>query len=301
MDNRHTKTGIIYTFSAYLLWGIITMYWKQIDYVPAGEILAHRIAWSAVFMLLLVIFLGKWNNFIQECRQIMKKKKQLLGITAAAIVITLNWFLFIWAVVQGHILQASLGYYINPLISILLGIIILKEPVTKGQLLSFILAAIGVLYLTFNYGIFPWISLLLATTFALYGLLKKTVNVSAISGLTIETLLITPVALIYLWIIPSGSFTFTPFITVTNLFLIGAGIATAVPLLLFSSGAKQIPLAMVGFLQYITPTMMLVIGVFFYKEPFSQAHLVTFAFIWTALFIYMASIYKNSQRRLRTH
>ncbi|WP_349773855.1 EamA family transporter [Oceanobacillus profundus] len=157
------------------------------------------------------------------------------------------------------------------------------------------------LYLTFSYGVFPWISLLLATTFALYGLLKKTVNVSAISGLTIETLLITPVALIYLWIIPSGSFTFTPFITVTNLFLIGAGIATAVPLLLFSSGAKQIPLAMVGFLQYITPTMMLVIGVFFYKEPFSQAHLVTFAFIWTALFIYMASIYKNSQRRLRTH
>ncbi|MBP2076290.1 EamA family transporter RarD [Oceanobacillus polygoni] len=301
MDNRHTKIGIIYTFSAYLLWGIITIYWKQIEYVPAGEILAHRIAWSAVFMLLLVIILGKWDDFIQECRGILKKKKQLFGITTAAIVITLNWFLFIWAVVHGHILQASLGYYINPLISILLGIIILKEPVTKSQLLSFILAAIGVLYLTFSYGVFPWISLLLATTFALYGLLKKTVDVSAIAGLTIETLLITPVALIYLWIIPNGSFTLTPFTTVTNLFLIGAGIVTAVPLLLFSSGAKQIPLAMVGFLQYITPTMMLVIGVFFYKEPFSQAHLVTFVFIWTALFLYMASIYKNSQRHLKAH
>ncbi|MGJ9458265.1 EamA family transporter RarD [Oceanobacillus sp. CF4.6] len=297
MDSRQTKLGILYTFSAYLLWGFLTMYWKQLEYVPAGQILAYRIVWSCAFMLLLVISLGKWLPFIQECRAIMKDRKKLLGITAASIVISMNWFLFIWAVVSGHVLQASLGYYINPLISILLGIIILKESVSKGQVISFILAATGVLYLTFSYGVFPWVSLMLATSFALYGLLKKTVDIGALYGLTIETMIVAPVALIYLWMIPVNSFTIQPFITATNLYLIGAGIATAVPLLLFSSGAKQIPLAMVGFLQYITPTMMLILGVFLYNETFTTAHLITFILIWTALFIYMFSVYKRPKRQ----
>ncbi|MFC4023480.1 EamA family transporter RarD [Oceanobacillus longus] len=300
MDSRQTKLGILYTFSAYLLWGFLTMYWKQLEYVPAGQILAYRIVWSCAFMLLLVISLGKWRPFIRECHAIIKDRKKLFGITAASIVISLNWFLFIWAVVSGHVLQASLGYYINPLISILLGIIILKESVSKGQVISFILAAAGVLYLTFSYGVFPWVSLLLATSFALYGLLKKTVDIGALYGLTIETMIVAPVALIYLWVIPVNSFTIQPFITATNLYLIGAGIATAVPLLLFSSGAKQIPLAMVGFLQYITPTMMLILGVFLYNETFTTAHLITFILIWTALFIYMFSVYKRPKRQTKS-
>ncbi|WP_067728389.1 EamA family transporter RarD [Oceanobacillus damuensis] len=298
MDRRQIKIGILYTFSAYLLWGFLTLYWKQIDYVPAGQILAHRIVWSCVFMLLLVIALGKWQAFIKECHAILKDKRRLFGITAAAIVISMNWFLFIWAVVSGHVLQASLGYYINPLISILLGIVILKESVSKGQIISFILAGAGVLYLTVSYGVFPWVSLLLAATFALYGLLKKTVNIGAIFGLTIETLIMVPLALIYLGMVSENSFTIQPMFTMTNLYLIGAGIATAVPLLLFSSGAKQIPLAMVGFLQYITPTMMLVLGVFLFHEPFTQAHLITFILIWTALFIYMASVYRRPKRKI---
>ena len=173
MENKRTNLGIIYTFSAYVLWGFMTIYWKQLDNVPAGEILAYRIVWASAFMLLLVIVLGKWLPFWQECQSIIKDRKKLAGITAASIVISLNWFLFIWAVVNGHVLQASLGYYINPLISILLGVVFLKESVTKTQKISFILAAAGVLYLTFSYGVFPWISILLALTFALYGLLKK--------------------------------------------------------------------------------------------------------------------------------
>ncbi|WP_087973700.1 EamA family transporter RarD [Oceanobacillus rekensis] len=299
MDNRQTKFGILYTFSAYLLWGFLTIYWKQLEYVPPGVILAQRIVWSCAFMLLLVTILGKWQPFINECHNIIRDRKKLFGITAASIVISLNWFLFIWAVVSGHVLQASLGYYINPLISILLGIIILKESVSKGQIISFILAAAGVLYLTFSYGVFPWVSLLLATSFALYGLLKKTVDIGAMYGLTIETMIVAPVALIYLIMIPVNSFTLQPFITTTNLYLIGGGIATAVPLLLFSSGAKQIPLAMVGFLQYITPTMMLILGVFLYDETFTKAHLITFILIWTALFIYMFSVYKKPRRKLK--
>ncbi|WP_249869385.1 EamA family transporter RarD [Oceanobacillus saliphilus] len=299
MDRRQSKIGILYTFSAYLLWGFITLYWKQIDYVPAGQILAHRIVWSCAFLLILIIVWGKWRPFIQECRAILHDKKRLFGITAASIVISMNWFLFIWAVVNGHVLQASLGYYINPLISILLGVVILKEAVSRGQTISFILAAAGVIYLTISYGVFPWVSLLLAITFALYGLLKKTVDIGAVFGLTIETLIMIPIALIYLWTVSENSFTIQPIFTVTNLYLIGAGIATAVPLLLFSSGAKQIPLAMVGFLQYITPTMMLVLGVFLFNEPFTQAHLITFILIWFALFIYMTSVYRQAGKKLK--
>lgn len=299
MDGHQTKLGILYTLSAYLLWGFLTIYWKQLEHVPPGQILAQRIVWSCAFMLLLVIALGKWRPFINESYSIIRDKKKLFGITAASIVISLNWFLFIWAVVSGHVLQASLGYYINPLISILLGIIVLKESVSKGQIISFILAAAGVLYLTFSYGVFPWVSLLLATTFAVYGLLKKTVDIGAIYGLTIETMIVAPVALIYLILIPVNSFTLQPFINMTNLYLIGGGIATAVPLLLFSSGAKRIPLAMVGFLQYIAPTMMLIVGVALYDEPFTQAHLITFILIWTALFIYMFSVYKKPRRKIQ--
>lgn len=299
MDNLQTKLGIIYTFGAYLLWGLMTMYWKLIDEVPPMQILAHRIVWALLFMLLLVLFTGKWNAFLRECALIFSDKKKLLGITAASILISLNWFLFIWAVVSGHVLQASLGYYINPLISILLGILILKETFTKAQGLSFLLAAAGVLYLTFSYGVFPWISLLLAGTFALYGLLKKTVDIGAVFGLTIETIIIAPAAMFYLVFIAENSFTFSPFLQGTNLLLLGGGVATAVPLLLFSSGARQIPLAMVGFLQYITPTMMLVLGVFFYNENFTSAHLVTFCLIWSALLIYMVTIYKESSRKRR--
>ncbi|WP_163969432.1 EamA family transporter RarD [Oceanobacillus halotolerans] len=297
MGDTQQKAGILYALGAYLLWGFLPAYWKLVDYVPAGEILAHRIIWSFVFMIGVVVALRKWPGFIQECKVIAKDKKKLIGITVASFVISLNWLSYIWAVNSDHVIQASLGYYINPLVSILLGMIVLKEKLSKRQLISFVLAGIGVINLTVSYGVFPWVSLALAFTFAIYGLLKKMVDVSAMFGLTIETMIITPIALLYVVALPTTTITTGSFFSTTGIILFGAGVVTAIPLLLFASGAKKIPLSMVGFLQYIAPTIMLVLGIFAYGETFSQAHLISFMLIWIALLIYMSSSYHNPKRR----
>ncbi|SET51958.1 chloramphenicol-sensitive protein RarD [Oceanobacillus limi] len=300
MENNTDKLGIIYTAGAYILWGFLPIYWKLVDEVPAGEILAHRIIWSFLFMLIIVLVLKKWRPFIQQCKIILQDRKKLIGITLASVVISLNWLTYIWAVNSDHVIQASLGYYINPLVSILLAIIVLKEKLSKQQAFSVILAGIGVLYLTISYGVFPWVSLTLALSFALYGLFKKTVDIPAMFGLTIETMIITPLAFIYLYMIPKNTFGAVDTIATTNLLLMGAGVATAIPLLLFASGAKRIPLAMVGFLQYFAPTIMLFLGIFVYHETFSQAHLIAFSLIWIALFIYLGSVYKHPFRKQRS-
>ncbi|MFS0673245.1 EamA family transporter RarD [Ornithinibacillus sp. 179-J 7C1 HS] len=299
MEQKTDKIGVLYAAFAYVVWGLLPIYWKIIDDVPAGEILAHRIIWSFIFMIVVVLVMRKWRGFIKECIRIMKDKKKLISITLASVVISLNWLIYIWAVNSDHVLQASLGYYINPLVSILLAIIVLKEKLTKSQTVSVILAGIGVLYLTISYGVFPWVSLVLAFSFALYGLFKKMVDIPAMYGLTIETMIVTPIALIYLGFIPVHSFSVQNITSTENLFLIGAGAMTAIPLLLFSSGAKRIPLAMVGILQYIAPTLMLFIGVFMYHETFTTEHLIAFSFIWVALVIYLGSIYRFPIRKLK--
>ncbi|WP_284140196.1 MULTISPECIES: EamA family transporter RarD [unclassified Virgibacillus] len=299
MDHHKEKAGIIYAALAYLIWGFLPIYWKLLDEVPAGEILAHRIIWSFLFMLIILVSLKKGRAFIKECLLIMQDRKKLVGILFASIFISLNWLAYIWAVNNNHVIQASLGYYINPLVSVLLGILFLKERLTRRQLLSVLLATVGVIYLTFSYGVFPWISLLLALTFGLYGLLKKTVDISAMYGLTLETMLVTPIAIIYLFRLPSNTFSET-FPSMPTVLLMGAGIVTAIPLLLFASGAKRIPLALAGFLQYIAPTLMLILGVFVYDETFSQAHLISFALIWLALILYLGSVYRRpTKRRIR--
>jgi chloramphenicol-sensitive protein RarD len=299
MNGKQEQTGILLTAGAYLLWGFLPIYWKAVNHVSAGEILAHRIVWSFVFMLLLIALLGKWSTVIKECKAILTNKKQLIAVIFASIMITLNWLTFIWAVNSDHVLQASLGYYINPLISILLGILVLKETLTKRQLVSFILAGAGVLYLTVSYGVFPWVSLLLAMSFGLYGLFKKRLDVGAFASLTIETMFITPIAILYLLIIPENIFQANTFFTSSTMLLIGAGIVTAVPLLLFAGGARRIPLAMIGFLQYIAPTIMLILGVFVYNETFTTAHLIAFSLIWIALINYMLSTYFPFHKRAR--
>ncbi|GLO67733.1 EamA family transporter RarD [Oceanobacillus kimchii] len=299
MGNKSSfQQGMILAFSAYLLWGFLPIYWKQIDTIEAGTILAHRIIWSCVFMILLVMVSGKWRAFVHTIKHMKQDRKKIISITLASIVITLNWFLFIFAVNGGHVLQASLGYYINPILSILLGLIILKEPSTKAQIFSFILAGAAVIYLTLGYGIFPWISIFLAASFAIYGFIKKTLDLSAMFGLTLETLVMTPFALLYIWLAPQAQgFSLNPILTVENLFLIGGGIVTAIPLLLFAAGARRIPLASVGFLQYVAPTVMFFLGVFLYKESFTTHHMITFLFIWLALAIYMYSLYKQLPRK----
>lgn len=289
MENNQLKTGILLTASSYLLWGFLPAFWKLIDSVPASVTLANRIVWSFVCMIALVMILKKQRSFLTDCKRIVADKKTLAGITLASLVITLNWLLFIWAVNSDHVLQASLGYYINPLISIVLAMIFLKEKLNRWQVLSFLLAASGVLYLTLNYGVFPWVSILLAVSFGLYGLLKKTVSISPIFGLTIETLIVMPFALIFLLYQPTMSGGTAEIISWTSLLLIAAGAVTALPLLLFAGGTQRIPLTMVGFLQYIAPTIMLLLGLFVYEEVFTSAHFVAFVLIWTALFLYTVS------------
>ncbi|MCM3759985.1 EamA family transporter RarD [Alkalihalobacillus oceani] len=291
MQDTTYRNGVIATVTAYLLWGILPLYWKLLEHVPAMEVLAHRIIWSLVLMFLLLLARKQLPAFWKECKIIFSNKKSAFGITFAAFFISINWFLFIWAVANERVVEASLGYYINPLISVLLGILFLKERFTRWQAVSFVLAFIGVMILTLFYGVVPWVSLILACSFGIYGLLKKTVQIGALFGLTIETLITAPFALGFLYfyhqqLAESRSF----FVDSTTAWLlIIAGAATAIPLLLFATGARRIPLSLMGFLQYIAPTLMLILGVFLYKEPFHLSQLIAFLFIWTGLFIFTSS------------
>jgi chloramphenicol-sensitive protein RarD len=289
MKNDELKLGIIYTASTYILWGFLPIFWKQLDHVGPGQILAHRIVWSFVFMLFVLTFSRNWHGFLKECKKLLKEKKKLVGIILASALISANWLIFIWAVNTDHIIQVSLGYYINPLVSILLGVIVLKEKLSFWQVTAFALAAIGVLYMTIQFGVFPWVSILLAMSFGLYGLLKKVVTLKAMYGFTIETLIVTPIALLFLIQSNIGQLSSLEILSNTSVLLIISGVVTAVPLLLFAAGASRIPLSMVGFLQYFAPTLMLILGVLLYHEPFTNVHLVAFAFIWTACAVYSLS------------
>lgn len=287
MGEDERKVAIIYIVFAYTIWGLLPIYWKWLDAVPPSEILAHRMIWAFVFMIVFVLLRRQWKPFIQTCKSLLKEKKKLLGLFIASTVISVNWFTFIWAVNNEFVVQASLGYYINPLVSILLGIIILKERLTRTQLMAFGIATFAVIFLTINLGVFPWISFILAFSFATYGLIKKIIGVDPIFGLTIETIMITPVAFIYLMMQPTNAIAEEGVFSLHFILLAGAGIATAVPLIFFNFGAPKLPLATIGFLQYIAPTLMLLIGVLMYKEPFTIYHLIAFTLIWTALLIYM--------------
>ena len=296
MDMASRNSGIAAGIIAYIFWGLLPIYWKWLDHISAGTVLSHRIIWSFAFMILFILFTRTWSRFTKECRKIFHNRKTLLLITTASIIISLNWLVYIWAVQSDHVVQTSLGYYINPMISILLGVLFLKERLTKAQIISCILAAAGVTYLTFSYGVFPWVSLLLAITFALYGLLKKLANIQASFSLAIETMIITPVALVYLLTNDGPSIGFIGEAGITNMLLLLSGAATAIPLLLFGSAVINIPLSMVGFLQYIAPTIMLILGVFLYNEPFTTAHLITFVLIWFSLILYMSSSFMNRKK-----
>lgn len=294
-ENREFGLGVVCAGLSYILWGILPLFWKLVDDVPAGEILAHRIVWSLVFMLLILAALRKIPSFTIELKGLLKNRKRLIGISLASIFISINWGLYIWAVNADRVIEASLGYYINPLVSILLAVIVLKEKLSGLQTLSIILAGAGVLVLTFSFGTFPWVAIMLALSFAFYGLIKKMVQVGALVGLAIETLLITPFALLFLSYVhgvSSGGGAFGGEVAVTLLLLL-SGVVTAVPLLLFASGAKRIPLSMVGLLQYFAPTIKLIMGVYLFHEPFTDAHLVAFMCIWVALGIYTYTLMRG--------
>ncbi|MEW4219342.1 EamA family transporter RarD [Rossellomorea marisflavi] len=295
---KSSQTGIAYTALSYLLWGILPIYWKFLGDVPADEILANRIFWSFWFMLLFLLVTRRFRGFTSYLKTSLTKKKQVLALLVASLLISANWFIYIWAVNTDQMVEASLGYYINPLVSILLGVFILKEKLTRAQILSFGLAAAGVLVLTLSYGDFPWIAFGLAFSFGLYGLAKKLIQVESSIGLTLETMTIAPVSIVYLlFLYQDDSLALFHTGTGTDLFLIGAGAATAIPLLFFSRGAQQIPLYMVGFLQYIAPTITLILGVWMYHEPFSTVHAIAFCFIWLALAVLTVSRLQLSRKR----
>ena len=286
------KEGAVYAAISYMMWGIVPIYWKFLQGVGAVEILAQRVFWSFVFMMVLLVFMKKWQAFVEYVKKIIGNPKLFAALLTASLLVTANWGVFIWAVNSGRILDTSLGYYINPLVSVLLGVIVLKEKLNGAQVMSFILAGIGVLILGIHFGSIPWVSLILAITFGLYGLAKKMIKAESAVGLTLETMMVTPLALGY-WIyllFQSESQFFTS--SGTSLLLMGGGIVTAIPLLYFAKGAEKVPLSMLGILQYIAPTLTLLIGVFVYHESFTKAHLLAFIFIWSALAVYTLSITK---------
>jgi chloramphenicol-sensitive protein RarD len=278
-----SRNGLLAAAGAYFLWGFLPIYWKIIKHVPSFEILCHRIAWSFVFVFL-ILAIRKQHAWISTVK---KNPKVLLHFTASAILLAGNWFLYIWAVNSNYIVETSLGYFINPLVNVLIGVFLLNEKLRRVQWISVALAGIGVAYLTVKYGAFPWISITLAFTFALYGYLRKTGALGSLEGLSLETAVLALPAAGYLFYLgASGNSVFGNTGALTHFMLIMAGAATSIPLLLFAYGAQKVNLSTMGFLQYFAPSIQLAIGVFMYNEPFDQTRLTGFLFIWSALGIY---------------
>jgi chloramphenicol-sensitive protein RarD len=279
-DLQSRNRGVAYGASAYVTWGIIPIFWKFLSHVGAVEIVAHRIVWTLIFAL---AALAAWER-LPKLWTALRNPRVLLALVASAILIATNWGLFIWAVTANRIIDTSLGYYINPLVSFMLGVVWLGERLTKIQLLAIGLATLGVINQTAALGYLPWISLVLAVSFGIYGLIRKTVAVESLEGLTIEAIILAPISLAYIvYMVASHQGAFMHVSMSTDLLLIMAGPLTAIPLLLFAAGARLVRLSTMGFLQYLAPSISLVLAVFLYHEPFTRAHAVTFALIWSAL------------------
>lgn len=275
--------GILSAAGAYAIWGLFPLYWKWLRHVPALQLICHRILWSCLILAGVVLFLRRSRTF----RETAMTPSVVRIYMAAALLVGINWLVYVWAVVSGFIIEASLGYFINPLLSILLGVIFLRERLRPWQWVPIGIAALGVLYLTFTYGRLPWIALTLAFTFGLYGLVKKIAPLGSLFGLALETGLLFLPALLYLVYADSigkGAFLHTG--AGSDLLMVGAGLITTVPLLMFASALQRIPLFLVGILQYITPTLQFLIGVLIYHEPFAYDKLIGFALVWVALIIF---------------
>jgi chloramphenicol-sensitive protein RarD len=283
--------GLLYAAIAYLTWGLLPIYWKSLHELPPLEIMAHRVVWSLVFVSIVLTVRRQWRWIGAISRQ------TLLTFVAISVLISVNWFVYIWAVNAGFVVETSLGYFINPLVNVSLGALFLGERLRRLQWMAIGLAATGVLYLTLSYGSLPWIALTLAFTFGFYGLLKKTAKLNSVEGLTLEMALIFPVALLYLAYLGVTDQAAFPKVGLgIESLMVGAGVITAIPLLAFASAARRITMTALGLMQYVAPTMQFSLGVFLYHEPFSTAQLVGFSLIWLALAAYTAeSIVHNRQ------
>ena len=278
--------GALATTGAFLLWGIFPIYWKALQHVSSSEILAHRVVWSLAFLVILLSIQRRW----EEAKTAVSLSPNLPVLLITSFLLGSNWLIYIWAVNSNQIVEASLGYFINPLVNVCMGMIFLRERLHRAQLLSLLLAFTGVLFLTIQYGRVPWIAIALAVTFGTYGLLRKTARAGSMVGLLFDTGFLTPIVLIYLAVLAAeGSGALGSVDLKTDILLMGAGVVTAVPLLLFTYGARRIQYSTVGFLQYIAPTGQLLVGVLLYKELFTWTHAIGFGLVWAGLLIYSTS------------
>lgn len=273
--------------STYLIWGVLPLYWNLLARAEANEILAHRIIWSFFFMVVVLMVTKRWQSFKEDCRALWQNKKRGAILLLAAFTISLNWLTYIWAVNHGHVIDTSIGYYINPLMSVLFGIVFFRERISGLKKISLLLAAIGIVLMTYELGKLPWVAVVLAVSFSVYGALKKQLHLNPFSSITLETLLMVPFAVPYIGILmmsPANHFSLaTPDLA---LYLMGTGVVTAVPLVLFSYGANLLPLNVLGFFQYISPTIGLLLGIFFFHETFGAAQISALGFVWAAIVLF---------------
>lgn len=273
--------------STYLIWGVLPLYWNLLARAEANEILAHRIIWSFFFMVVVLMVTKRWQSFKEDCRALWQNKKRGAILLLAAFIISLNWLTYIWAVNHGHVIDTSIGYYINPLMSVLFGIVFFRERISGLKKISLLLAAIGIVLMTYELGKLPWVAVVLAVSFSVYGALKKQLHLNPFSSITLETLLMVPFAVPYIGMLmmsPANHFSLaTPDLA---LYLMGTGVVTAVPLVLFSYGANLLPLNVLGFFQYISPTIGLLLGIFFFHETFGMAQISALGFVWAAIVLF---------------
>lgn len=282
MQSSQTRAGVLFALAAYTMWGIAPIYFKSLSNIPATEVLMHRVVWSIVVLSILILGL----KHISKVQRAFRSFKVMKTLFVAGLLLALNWLLFIWAVNNNFLLEASLGYYINPLINVFLGRLFLGEYLRPLQKLAVAIAIAGVLILLINYGRLPWIALTLAISFSIYGFLRKQVAVDSIPGLFIETLMMLPAVIVYWMFFATQSSNFQELETNMIILLISAGIVTTAPLLCFTAAARRIRYSTLGFFQYIGPSIMFCLATFLYHEPLTQARLVTFIFVWSALALF---------------
>lgn len=294
LQNR--RKGLWAAIACYIIWGILPLYWKLLSGAGAYEILAHRIIWSFVFMTVLLLFLGMGPLFRDTVKSLCTHRIKGALMIAASFLITANWCIFIWAVTHDHIVDSSFGYYINPLVNVFLGVLLFHEKLSKLKWLSIIIALIGIIGMSVELGRLPLVSVSLAFTFALYGAAKKKLHINPFVSITLETLLVLPLALWYAGsLYLSGEGHFLVGNAAMNWLFVGAGIVTATPLVLFSTGANNLPLNVLGFCQYLSPSLSLLLGIFLYHEPFNVVQITGFSVIWISLVLFTISDFREQR------
>lgn len=289
MPKNPTTQGLLLGLLAYSIWGFFPLFFHLLRSVASIEVLMHRVIWSFVFVILIMVLLQRWDRFVKA----IKTPVLIKGLFVSSLLVSFNWLVFIWAVAEGKVVETSLGYFITPLVSVFLARVILKEKLDRWRQWAIVLACLGILWFIIKIGYLPWVSLSLAVSFGLYGLVRKQLDVDTLTGLTIEIVLLLPLALLYwlyLGVQGAGQFTFD--FDLTTLLLMASGVLTALPLLLFASAAKKLSLSAIGFMMYINPTLQFLCAIYILGEAFSIDQLIGFCFIWSALLVFTVGSFK---------